>query len=325
MLGLASTGSAQTTCPVPNPGEYKCLDFKPNNWTHPAFTPDVASCLWSKVSRTTWSTGSQVPCDFDLVVGPVDTGSDQLGIKREKVTTAVLSTGGQPNDDGYVYQVKSGYALLSGRFPLMSGRRVRAASDGTQFAIELLSSTSGDTESVTERVYFLTTKTMSPVVVEIFDDENQHTDPLKVPTTVTIANPGDVLEVTWTKQGANAPGKEYHKQYNLGTASECSPQMTYFACQMYILLYDPAVPQESRHPLPASIATNFKIDTAKGAPDSVATEMVLTRKSLAERLADRMNEVLKTHLPASPPSHNGPHGDGHPGPHDPTPPQRDAP
>lgn len=135
-----------------------CFSADPaKNTFRKAMTPNTSYYLQR---GTRFSKGSPISCAFHIFLGsaePDAVNADEVGVVR-------AGGSGFFADDpvaGTVFAVQSGYALASGRAPVLFGRRVRAASDGTQFAIEI--------DGNIERVYVI--DGTKPVRVEVTKDD----------------------------------------------------------------------------------------------------------------------------------------------------------
>ncbi|MGH7130857.1 MAG: hypothetical protein ACREJO_02800 [Phycisphaerales bacterium] len=194
------------------------------------------TCYVSTVPRTSWGTPPvPVPCDFDVVYGSSPGGMvDGHGIFRSPGSLGIASSA----TDGSVLSIKGGYAIASGKFPLLAGLRIRAASDGTQFAIEVLSNTDGaGVTHVTERVYFLSTMANKPVNVRVFRDDAQTVE--EPGTRAQLLKPGEFCEVTWDTSMIKMPTPSKDEM-----SRTPNTDVLFFFAEMYIVLGCGTIPRE---------------------------------------------------------------------------------
>jgi|GEM_PF-2470900 len=137
-------------------------------------------------------------------------GIDRLNSGTWFSTAMHPSELGKTTELGSVIALEYGYVLLSGTGPIAVGRRVRAASDGTQFAIERLF-------DGTERVYLIEMADPHPLYVELTgvdgpvyivmskNDEGAY---------VEVKASGEVIR-TPTKPKAGTPEAHFLKQMNV--------------------------------------------------------------------------------------------------------------
>lgn len=99
-----------------------------------------------------------VDAKFDIVTGTRDPGLDSSpsgSVHRHGNAGKFVNL--DSKGDGWVYGAQSGYTIVSGYAPIVYGKRVRAASDGTQFALEIVGAKAVD--QCVERVYLITPST----------------------------------------------------------------------------------------------------------------------------------------------------------------------
>lgn len=238
-LGMALAGSAPADqnafVATVNTGGLTTVRVRPCLCLDPAMA-NSDTCYTSTSPRQSWDgTGAVVPCDFDVVYGSSPGGmTDARGTYRDPGALDIAST----STDGNILSVKSGYAVASGKFPLLAGIRVRGASDGTQFAIEVTKAKdAANVEHITERIYFITSIAQKPVKVRVYRDDNQTTE--ETASFVELAAPGDFCEVTWDRTMIKMPVPTLDKRVQTN-----SPQREEFFAQMYLLNMCGTIPRE---------------------------------------------------------------------------------
>lgn len=205
----------------------------------------------STVPRTSWDTGSAVNPDFDIVQGSITPGADLAGRNREWASAKYLIDPA----DGFVSKVELGYQLASGRSPIVAGRRVRAASDGTQFAIEVFQVVTPSEVTTYERVHLFTVAAGKELTVHVYgaDDTAQTGDPI---ADIRLKIPYDYCELKEVRSLATgAVTDSPPMQSNSGTAA--GSDVTHFQLEMLKLIGYAGFPPD------AAAATAVMASTAR--------------------------------------------------------------
>ncbi len=145
-------------------------------------------------------------------------GIDRLNSGTWFSTAMHPSELGKTTELGSVIALEYGYVLLSGTGPIAVGRRVRAASDGTQFAIERLF-------DGTERVYLIQIAEPHPVYVELTSvDGPVYITMMKehVGCYVEVMANGQVMKTPTTPK-AGSPEEHFLKQMNVLLKKDTHP------------------------------------------------------------------------------------------------------
>ncbi|HVU64962.1 MAG TPA: hypothetical protein VHC70_13360, partial [Phycisphaerales bacterium] len=199
-LGTPRPASAFTSEP-PDDGWATFTIKAPAQWTvHESLVPE-SNGFWSKVHREGWITPGPVSPNFKIVLGTLNGSKnyDDPNHVTHSAADGYALPSAATGTDGFVYQVRAGYGVVSGTAPILAGKRVRAASDGTQFAIDISVATDNSAnppvQVYTERVYFLSTYKSEAVRVKIYKNDKQDTAPV---ASHDMINPGDFCEVVWS-------------------------------------------------------------------------------------------------------------------------------
>lgn len=178
----------------------------------------------STIGRPSWSNPSQnLSPDFDIVLGSSKGGWDLSvpEVDRPKHSGRFLADAA----DGLLYQVLAGYGMAAGTAPILAGRRIRAASDGTVFAVEVLPYSIGSSLIVVERVYFLSRTPGEKLYVKVYTTDAQTT----LEASEEMDSLGQFVEVWYTDNGAAGIYKGKLSDETNGAATRC------FSLEMYLL------------------------------------------------------------------------------------------
>jgi hypothetical protein len=217
LLGLCvSVACAAGTAGRATPGAPQNLPLPASSVVHEAL--QIKAVIFDEVNTCS---GPGNAGKFDLLFGSTVAKQDGVGIARPAASYAKKKL---PNCQSEIYAVSAGFAIASGQAPVVAGRRVRAASDGTQIAIEVIEDPAQPGSHI-ERVYFLASNANSKVNLTVYESDEQAVELAKV----TLEWPGQYYEVN-TKD--NDP-----PEVPTGTISDGqNPRNIYFAGQMYLLL-----------------------------------------------------------------------------------------
>lgn len=246
VLGASREAAAFPSEPPEN-GWANILIKPPAHWTvHDSLVPEVFG-YWSKVYRQGWITPGEVHPNFKIVLGTAHdarTFEDPNKVNHG-ATDGYALPAGAAGADGFVFQVRAGYGVASGSYPILAGKRVRGGSDGTEFVIDISvaldETVTPAVEVITERVYFLSTYSTEAVRIKIYASEKQDTPAVEMHD---LNAPGDFCEVVWR----NEPGSTAsYTRYNISELAV--DHRTYFYLQMLMLLLEKAIPVDRTMPV----------------------------------------------------------------------------
>ena len=233
----------------------------------------------STVPRTSWDSGSGVTPDFDIVQGSIAPGADLAGRNREWAIAKFLID----SQDGFVSKVELGYQLASGRNPIVAGRRVRAASDGTQFAIEVFQVVTVTEVTTYERVHLFTVADGKELKVHVYAAEDLAQTGATI-AEISLKTPFDYCELKEVRNLATgAVTASDPTQNNSGTAA--GADVVHFQLEMLKLIGYAGFPPDAAV-APAAVASTASFaDVVELSKEEFALPQLQARGSV--RLLDR--------------------------------------
>lgn len=229
--------------------------FSPPPYMHAHLMPSE-TFYTSTVTRNSWDSASSptpttVNPDFDLIQGSISPGADLAGRNREWTAAKFLID----LDDGFVSKVELGYQLASGRNPIIAGRRVRAASDGTQFAIEVFQVLTATEVTTYERVHLFTVADGKQLTVRIYapDDLGQTGEAI---AELKLATPYDFCEIKEVRKlSTGAVEDSPPMQSNSGV--DAGMDVVHFQLEMLKLIGYSGFPPDAARETLAAASTRF--------------------------------------------------------------------